>query len=59
VAQEFLQRPGIDYEEIYSRVIDAITFRYLINMIVHENLEMHLMDIVTAYLYGSLNHNIL
>ena len=58
VAQGFSQRPGIDYEETYSPVVDAITFRYLINMTVHEKLEMHLMDVVTAYLYGSLDHNI-
>ncbi|XP_049399680.1 uncharacterized protein LOC125863687 [Solanum stenotomum] len=31
---------------------------YLINMTVHKKLEMHLMDVVTAYLYGSLDHNI-
>jgi len=42
----------------HSPVVNAITFRYLINMIVHEKLEMHLMDVVTTYLYGSLNHNI-
>ena len=27
-------------------------------MKVHENLEMHLMDVVAAYLCGSLDHNI-
>ena len=58
VAQEFSQRSDIDYEETYSPVVDAITFRYLINMIVHEKLEMCLMDVVTTYLYGSLDHNI-
>ena len=57
-AQEFSQRLGIDYEETYSPVVDAITFRYLINLAVHEKVEMHLMDVVTAYLYGSLDHNI-
>ena len=30
VAQSFWQRYGIDYEETYSPVIDAITFRFLI-----------------------------
>ena len=45
--------------ETYSPVVDAITFRYLINLTVHEKLEMRLMDVVTAYLYGSLDHDIL
>ncbi|GJV04362.1 disease resistance CC-NBS-LRR class family protein [Tanacetum coccineum] len=58
VAQGFSQRPGIDYEETYSPVMDAITFRYLISLTVSKNLEMHLMDVVTAYLYGSLDNDI-
>ena len=58
VAQGFSQRPGIDYEETYSPVIDAITFRYLIHLTVSEGLEMHLMDVVTAYLYGSIDSDI-
>ena len=40
-------------------MVDTITFRYLINMTVRKNLEMRLMDVVTAYLYDSLDHNIL
>ena len=58
VAQGFTQRPGIDYEETYSPVVDAITFRYLISLAVRERLEMRLMDVVTAYLYGSLENEI-
>ena len=58
VAQGFLQRPGIDYEETYSPVMDATTFRYLISLAVIEKLEMRLMDVVTAYLYGSLEKDI-
>jgi hypothetical protein len=58
VAQGFSQRPGIDYEETYSPVMDAITFRFLISLVVTENLDMRLMDVVTAYLYGSLDNDI-
>ncbi|KAJ9541050.1 hypothetical protein OSB04_027556 [Centaurea solstitialis] len=58
VAQGFSQRPGIDYEETYSPVMDAITFRYLISLAVSKNLEMRLMNVVTAYLYGSLDSDI-
>ena len=38
--------------------MDAITFRYLIHLAVSEGLEMHLMDVVTAYLYGSIDSDI-
>nr|GEV55691.1 putative RNA-directed DNA polymerase [Tanacetum cinerariifolium] len=58
VAQGFSQRPGIDYEETYSSVMDAITFRYLIRLAVSRNLEMRLMDVVTSYLYGSIDNDI-
>ena len=58
MAQGFLQRPGIDYEETYSPVIDVITFRYLVSLVVSEKLNMQLMDVVTAYLYGDLDSEI-
>ena len=58
VAQGFSQRPGVDYEETYLPVMDAITSRYLIGLAVHENLEIHLMDVVITYLYGSLDNAI-
>ena len=44
---------------MYSLVVHAIAFRYLITMTVHVKLEMHLMDVVTNYLYGWLEHNFL
>ena len=58
MAQGFSQKPGIDYEETYSPVMDAITFRYLISLAVSKGLDMRLMDVVTAYLYESLNANV-
>ena len=36
----------------------AITFRFLIGLVVSENLDMRLMDVVTAYLYESLDTDI-
>ena len=58
VAQGFSQRPGIDYEETYSPVVDATTLRFLISLAVREGLDMRLMDVVTAYLYGPLDNEI-
>ena len=54
MVQGFSQRPGIDYDETYSPVMDIITFRYLISLSVSEGLGMRLMDIIIAYLYGML-----
>ncbi|KAG7529163.1 Ribonuclease H-like superfamily [Arabidopsis suecica] len=58
VAQGFSQRPGIDYEETYSPVVDATTFRFLISLAIREKLDLRLMDVVTAYLYGPLDNEI-
>ena len=38
--------------------MDAITLRFLISLTITENLQMRLMDVVTAYLYGSLDNDI-
>jgi hypothetical protein len=58
MAQEFSQRPVIDYEEPYSPVMDVITFHYLISLVVSEKLNMQLIDVVTVYLYGDLDTEI-
>ena len=58
VAQSFSQRPGIDYDKTYSPVMDIITFQYLISLSVSEGLDMRLMDVITAYLYGMLENDI-
>jgi hypothetical protein len=58
VAQGFLQRHDIDYDETYSPVVDAITFRYLISLTTYERLNMCLMDVFKTYLYGSIDNDV-
>jgi len=58
VTQRFKQKFGIDYNSTYSPVMDLIIYQYLIGMAVYTILEMHPIDVVTAYLYGSLHANI-
>jgi hypothetical protein len=43
---------------MYSHIVDAITLRFLISLTITENLQMRLMDVVMAYLYGSLDNDI-
>ena len=38
--------------------MDAITFKFLIGLVVSETLDMHLMDAVATYLYISLDKDI-
>ena len=58
VAQGFSQIVGVDYEETYSSVMDGITFRFFIATAANNKLDMQLMDVVTAYLYGLLEKDI-
>jgi hypothetical protein len=50
-----MQRPSIDLNETYSPVMSGITFQYWISLAIQKRLSMQLMDVVTAYLYGSLD----
>jgi len=58
VAQGITQRPSIDFDETYSPVMSGIMFLYVISMVAGLNLKMQMMDVVTAYLYGSLDSDI-
>ncbi|CAM8877114.1 unnamed protein product [Rhodiola kirilowii] len=58
VAQGFTQKPGVDFMETYSPVVDAKTLRFLVALAIVERLKMQLMDVVTAYLYVSLDKDI-
>src|SRR5512141_3202806 len=58
VSPGFTQKPCVDFNETYSPVMSGITFRYLISSAVQNCLFMQLMDVVTAYLYESLDSDI-
>ena len=58
VAQGFSQKPGVDYKETLSPVMDAITYNFLISLVVSERLDMRLMNVITVYLYRSMDNDI-
>lgn len=58
VVKVFSQRFNIDCEVTYSVVIDVITFRYFISLVVREKFDMHLIDVITTYLYNSLDSEV-
>lgn len=55
VAKGYTQIPGRDYDLTYSPVMDSTTYRYMISFAMRYNLVMHILDVVTAYLYGILD----
>ena len=58
VAQRSTQRPEVGFNETYSPIMSGITFQHRISLAVQKRLSMQLMDLVTAYLYGSLDSDI-
>ncbi len=58
VAQGYSQTQGIDYEEVFSPVARYSSIRALLALANAHNLEIHQMDVKTAFLNGSIEHDI-
>ena len=58
VAKGFTQKAGLDYNETFSPVSSKETFRLIMAITAHFNLELHQMDVKTAFLNGKLNEEI-
>ncbi|KAK8936102.1 hypothetical protein KSP39_PZI012973 [Platanthera zijinensis] len=54
VAKGFTQREGIDYHETFSPVSSKDSFRVIMALVAHYDLELHQMDVKTAFLNGDL-----
>ena len=58
VAQGFSQEQGIDYNEVFSPVARSATIRSLLAVANMYDLEIHQMDVTTAFLNGELDQEI-
>ena len=58
VAQGFSQSHGVDYEEIYSPVAQLSSIRTLLAFAAEKKLQVHQMDVVSAFLNGDLTEEI-
>jgi hypothetical protein len=58
VAEGFTQREGIDYTEIFSLVSKKDSFRIVMALVAHYDLELHQMDIKTTFLNGDLQESV-
>ena len=58
VAKGFTQREGIDYNETFSPVSSKDSFRIIMALVAHYDLELHQMDVKTAFLNGDLYENV-
>lgn len=58
VAKGFTQKHGVDYEETFSPVVRFDTVRLLLSVVQAKGLFVKQIDVVGAYLYGSLDEEI-
>ncbi|KAJ7959777.1 Retrotransposon protein, putative, Ty1-copia subclass [Quillaja saponaria] len=54
VAKDFSQREGVDFSETFSHVSIKDSFRVIMALVAHFNLELHQMDVKTAFLNRDL-----
>jgi hypothetical protein len=54
VAKGFIQREGADYNKTISHVSSKDSFRIVMALVVHFNLELHQMDVKTTFINGEL-----
>lgn len=55
VAKGYVQRPGIDFEEVFAPVARLESVRLLLAYAAQEGWEVHHMDVKSAFLNGELN----
>ena len=58
VAKGYVQQYGIDYEETFSPVVRFSSIRLLLAYAVQNEILVHQMDVVTAFLNGKLEEEI-
>jgi hypothetical protein len=58
VARGFRQVYGVDYNETCAPTLKMVPLRLLLSITVGLNLELHHLDVETAFLHGNLNEEI-
>ena len=58
VAQGFAQQHGIDYEETFAPVVKYVSLRTVFAIANQYNMDMHQMDVNSAYLNGDIDAEI-
>ena len=54
VAKGFTQNEGIDYKETFSPISSKDSFRIIMALVAHHDLELHQMDVKTVFQNGDI-----
>ena len=58
IAKGYTQKEGIDYKETFSLVSSKDSFRTIMALVAHFDLELHQIDVKTAFLNGDIDETI-
>ena len=58
VAKGYIQRHGVDFDEVFAPVARIETVRFVIAMAASRGWEIHHLDIKTAFLHGDLKEEV-
>lgn len=58
VAKGYIQRHGIDFEEVFAPVARIETVRFIIGLAASNGWEIHHLDVKTAFLHGELKEDV-
>jgi len=58
VAKGFTQKEDIDFTESFSLVSSKDSFRTIMALVTHFDIELHQMDVKTAFLNGDIHETI-
>ena len=58
VAKGFIQKEGVDYNEMFFPISSKDTFRIIMALVAHFDLEFHQMDVKITFLNGHLHKEV-